>query len=116
MMLAALLLVATPADRAADPVGFDVRCLITAARLMQSQDATMRTVSLGAAMFFYGRVDTELAEGEIEHRMLREAQAMRAEDAGATMRACGEFMQVRGQFLQDVGRRVDASEQAQRTH
>jgi hypothetical protein len=116
MMLAALLLAAAPADRAADPVGFDVRCLITAARLMQSQDAAMRANALGAAMYFYGRVDSELAESEIESRMLREAQALRTEDPGAVMRACGQYIVVRGQFLQDVGRRVDAREQAQRTH
>ena len=117
MVLAALLLsTLAQAEPPPDPLTFDLRCLIVSANLRQSQDANVRAAASGATLFFFGRVDARLSDAELERRLTQEAAAVSAGDRGELTRACGAFMQARGQALIEVGQRMTAREQGSAAH
>jgi hypothetical protein len=109
MILAALLLsTLAQAEPPPDPLTFDLRCMVVASILRESQEPGVRAAGTGAALFFFGRVDARLSDAELERRLAAEAATIRPEDHGQMMRACGAFMQARGQALIAVGQRIAA--------
>jgi hypothetical protein len=111
MLLAALLLSAAVQDAPrADPVAFDLRCLIIASQLRSSGDSQTSALGMAAGLFFFGRVDARLAEAEIEARMDEEARALANVDRQTAIRACGTFMSERGRALTAIGQRLEARE------
>jgi hypothetical protein len=116
MILAALLLsTLAQAEQPPDPLTFDLRCMIVAASLRESQDANTRAAASGASLFFFGRVDSRLTEAELERRLTEESAAVLAGNRAEIMRACGAFMQVRGQAMIAIGQRMMARGRSQAT-
>jgi len=110
MFLTGLLLSAAlaQAEPRVDPITFDLRCLLLSAGLRESDNAEARSSGEKAALFFFGRVDSRVPQAQLEARLVREAQALQGLDRGAALRACGTFMQERGQLLSEIGGRLEA--------
>jgi hypothetical protein len=111
MILAALLLsVATQPGVQADPLEFDLRCLVAAGNLRNSPDPNVRAASTGVASFFFGRVDVRLSEVELQRRLAAESTGMAGVDLNQLTRDCGAFMSARGEALIRIGQRISATE------
>lgn len=117
MILAALSLAAvTPPAQAADPIGFDIRCMIATEHMREHSDAAHLAPAQSAAAFFFGRVDARLQGAELEERIMRESPNVVGQDLTPILHECGLFMQARGQAMMAVGNRISAREQAQQSH
>jgi hypothetical protein len=103
---------AAPAPPARDQLGFDIQCMLASQSASEKVDGAMRAAAQLATMFYFGRVDSVLSGAALEQRVEAEAKGLEGRPLGPLLQQCGDFMQVRGKALEDLGAKLDAREQA----
>jgi hypothetical protein len=85
-----------------DPATNDMRCIVVAGALLQSDDEQMR--SLGRANLFYylGRLQGRGDVANLDARIVDQAAKMSAADIGAEAKSCGAMFTAATQALQDL--------------
>lgn len=110
MLLAALLIAAQalPDAPPAPDTAFDIRCLLAGGLLIGAEDEEVRAAAPLFTMFYLGRVDARIPDHELESNLRREIAALDEEQLDSLLVACGEYMETRGNRLQDMGGRLES--------
>ena len=113
----ALPLLAAAAAAGADPVAFDVQCVIATQSAMEdpSLKPELKAMLMSAVTYFSGRVDAETSAADLESRLLATAKALQGQPVGPLLKQCGDFMTERGKVWTDMGGRIEAREKASHT-
>ena len=108
----ALPVLAAAAVAGADPVTFDVQCVIVTQAAMEDQSVKPepKTMLMSAVTYFSGRVDAETSAADLENRLLATATALEGRPVGPLLKECGDFMSARGKAWSDMGGRIEARE------
>ncbi|MFL6736702.1 MAG: hypothetical protein ACJ8F4_06540 [Sphingomonas sp.] len=114
MPLLALPFLAAAAVTGADPVMFDVQCVIVTQTAMQDQSIKpeLKAMLMSAVTYFSGRVDAETSTADLETRLVAGAKAIEGQPVGPLLKECGDFMSARGKAWTDMGGRIEAREKA----
>jgi hypothetical protein len=110
--LALPLAASATADVPDDPLRFDVQCLIATGHVARSGATEHRAAARSASIYYLGRLDGRGQTFDLEASLLAEAAALRGQDGGDLLRACGQLMVRRGAEVQAIGARVLARERA----
>lgn len=109
-MLAAATAAATPSAIPASAEGprtlTDVRCIIVAGSLAQSDDPDLQKVGQASLIYFWGRLEGRDATADIASRVAEEAAGMTPEAIKQQAGVCGALVTAAGQSLQDLGEAV----------
>jgi hypothetical protein len=114
MIAAGLALMAGTAVAAADPVAFDIQCVIAAQTAIQSPDLKpeLKMMLMSAVTYFSGRLDAELSAADLEARLLVESKRLEGQQIAPMLQQCGDYMEARGKVWTDIGERMKAREKA----
>lgn len=90
---------------AADPrTDADVRCMLVGMRMMTMSTAAQRANGAMLAIYYFGRIDSQITDGSVERLLEEEAgkvtEAQLREDAVR----CGRALEEKGRELQRIGR------------
>ena len=96
---------AAPAD---DPIVTDVRCIVVAGSLAQSDDADLKKLGDVSLLYFWGRLQGRSATAGIDAKVAEAATKMTADDIKAQAQTCAAMVAAAGQSLQDLGTAVQA--------
>ena len=107
-MSLAVLLLALQAG-APGSLTFDVRCMVTLGQLAQSTDPALKRAGEVGSQYYFGRFDARVDDAALEQTLRRETQNMRADQQSEMLRACGAFLERRGQRLSGIGDRISAT-------
>jgi hypothetical protein len=92
--------------RAADDLTRDdLRCAIVALSIAGSGKEA-QTVGMMSMFYYLGRLDGRTPDLDLENRLIDEIAVMKPADLKAAAQRCGAFLVVRGQKLQEVGKRL----------
>lgn len=90
--------------QAQDTTRRDVRCLaVTAAAAGTVKDPEMVTLAASASLYFLGRLEGRTPDVDWLGRAVDEFDLMSSDEAEASIRACGELMQQKGEELEARG-------------
>lgn len=106
-MSLAVLLLALQAG-APGSLTFDARCMVALGQLAQSTDPAIKRAGEVGSQYYFGRFDARVGDDALEEALRRETQGMRADQQGEMLRACGAFLERRGQRLTEIGDRISA--------
>jgi hypothetical protein len=81
----------------------DIRCVIVAGTLAQSEDPQMKTLGTASILYFWGRMEGRGDTANVSARLLAEAQKMTPDDIKVQAKTCGDMVSAAGQALQQVG-------------
>ena len=112
-MSLAVLLLALQAG-APGSLTFDVRCMVVLGQLAQSTDPAIKRAGEVGSQYFFGRFDAQVGDASLEQALRRETRDMRLDQQGEMLRACGAFLERRGQRLSEIGNRISARAPARR--
>jgi hypothetical protein len=93
-----------------DQVAFDIQCMIASQFASDKVDGAPKAAMELAVMYYFGRVDAVLSGAALETRLEEEGKAVEGKQLAPLLKSCGEFMQVHGKTLQDVGAKLQARE------
>src|SRR5688500_1604902 len=88
-------------DPAADTQSRDVRCLLIVANAEVPEDKKAAIAIVQAYLF--GRMDALSGDTDWVPTVVTEAKAMEGADRAAVARACGDFLQTKGQEMMERG-------------
>ncbi len=110
----ALPFLAAAAAAGADPVTFDVQCVIVTQTAMENQSIKpeLKAMLMSAVTYFSGRVDAETSAADLENRLVATAKALEGKPVGPLLKECGDFMTARGKAWTDIGGRIEAREKS----
>ncbi|WP_338502282.1 hypothetical protein V6R86_03885 [Sphingomonas kaistensis] len=74
------------------------------------EDKQIALANQVAAMFFMGRVDGAIAQGQLAAAAERAGEAIKGKPLGPMLIQCGDFMQQRGKIFEKIGAEVEARE------
>ena len=80
----------------------DIRCLIVAGSLSQSDDPDLQKLGTTSLLYFWGRLEGRGAIANVNARVAEEAQKMTVADLQAQTQTCGSLVNGAGQGLQDL--------------
>jgi len=101
--LSATLSLATGAHAAdADNVA-DARCLVAALALTQSPDPQAKAFAPVASLYFVGRLDGRAPDLDLEAAVIKQVNAMSADELRSELQRCGGILQARGAKLKAIG-------------
>ena len=107
LLAAALALAAIPPPASAQPddslTVSDIRCVIVAGTLAQSDDQSLKNLGTASLLYFWGRLEGRGATANAAARIIDEAHKMTADDVKAQAKTCGDMVTAAGQSLQDIG-------------
>jgi hypothetical protein len=103
-----LLAAASAADQ--DRVSFDIQCVIATQTAMANAKPEMKLMLMSAMTYFTGRVDAEIAAGELENRLVAQSKTLEGTQVGPLLQQCGAFMKARGKVWTDMGERLQSRE------
>jgi hypothetical protein len=110
MNVLALLLLAAQGTPAPSGVSFDMQCMIASQLASEQLEGAEKFATTLAAMFYFGRVDSVVADAELERRLEIEAKTIGGRPLGPILEQCGEFMKSRGETMQQIGLRLEEKE------
>jgi hypothetical protein len=91
------------------PTTADLHCLIIGMRLSGSPEAPQRQAGFIETLYYLGRVDVHAPNANLLSLVSTEIGKMKTADLVAESKRCGQFLQVRGQALQDLGKALSAN-------
>lgn len=109
----AALIAAQPVAGSAVPGSreFDMQCmLVTQQAATEVTDKNLALMTQIAAMFFMGRVDVGLGQGQLAAAGEEAATSVKGKPLGPLLQACGDFMQQRGKVFEAVGAKLTQRE------
>jgi hypothetical protein len=106
ILAAALMLGALPAAANAqtpDAVSTtDVRCVIVAGALAQSDDPQMKSIGFASLLYFWGRLEGRGASTNLAPQIVDQARKMSADDIKTQAQTCNALVTSAGQSIQDL--------------
>jgi hypothetical protein len=110
-MLAGSLSLATAARAADDQTAADVRCLAVAFGMLQSPDPQVKSIAIGASLYFVGRLRGRTPDLDLEAAMVQQVGRMPPEDVRDELQRCSGVLQDEGGKLkaiaEDLKKRAD---------
>lgn len=103
-----LLTAATPAMDA--ETHHDVRCFTALIAAADTADDAQTTAITIVAQYFYGRIDARAPNLDLESAMAAEMDNMTREELVSLLQSCSKIVEKRGQFLIDLGKRLEQRE------
>jgi hypothetical protein len=92
------------AARAADDVNAsDVRCVVVAFSLIQSQDPTVKAVAGGAILYFVGRIRGRSPTLDMEAAIAKQVNLITPQLLQTETQRCGGLLQAEGSNLRTIG-------------
>lgn len=98
-----LLTTGASAQNLGDETVGDLRCMVVAMRMSESENPVMRASGSSAMMYFLGRLDGHAPNANLEQGLADAVTTMTAEDFAAEGRRCGQIMIDRGKALTAAG-------------
>ena len=80
----------------------DVRCVIVAGSLSQSDDPDLQKLGTTSLLYFWGRLEGRGATANLDARIINEAGKMSADDMKAQAQTCAAMVSAAGEGLQDL--------------
>jgi hypothetical protein len=107
-------MLAAAAAAGTDPAAFDIQCVIATESAMQNDSLKpeVKTMLMSAMTYFSGRVDAEVASGQLEGKLTAQVKAMEGKEIGPLLKQCGDYMTARGKIWTDIGNHMEASAKA----
>jgi hypothetical protein len=107
-MAASTALIASGVAHADDPTTTDVRCIVVAGSLSQSQDPDLQKLGNVSLLYFWGRLQGRGATTGADAKVAEAASKMSADDIKTQAQTCAAMVGAAGQALQDLGTAVQA--------
>jgi len=108
LMAASTALIASGVAHADDPTTTDVRCIVVAGSLSQSQDPDLQKLGNVSLLYFWGRLQGRGATTGADAKVAEAASKMSADDIKTQAQTCAAMVGAAGQALQDLGTAVQA--------
>jgi hypothetical protein len=105
-LVVAVALIATYSRAADDETAASIRCLVVSMALSNSPDQNVKTASVLATIYWFGRLDGAGAPRDLEDQMVDLSARMKPDDIRSEAMRCGEIMRIRGKEMQDMGQRL----------
>jgi hypothetical protein len=99
-------LIASGVAHADDPTTTDVRCIVVAGSLSQSQDPDLQKLGNVSLLYFWGRLQGRGATTGADAKVAEAATRMTADDIKTQAQTCAAMVGAAGQALQDLGTAV----------
>jgi hypothetical protein len=80
----------------------DVRCVIVAGALAQSDDPQMKGIGYASLLYFWGRLEGRGATDNVAALIAAEARKMSADDLKTQAQTCNALVTGAGQSIQDM--------------
>jgi hypothetical protein len=93
---------APAADSGGDPAIADMRCIVVATALLQSDDEQMKSLGRANLFYFLGRLQGRGAVADMDNRIVDLAAKMTEDDIKAEAKTCGAVFTAAAQSLQDM--------------
>ena len=100
------------ANAAGDDTNADVRCIVVALALSQSQDDQVRSVAPAALMYFRGRIEGRSPNFDLEPAIIAAVQTMSPSSFAAESARCGGQLEIEGRTLKAIGEDLKAKADA----
>ena len=81
----------------------DIRCVIVAGTLAQSDDPQAKNLGTASLLYFWGRLEGRGDTANAAARITEQARGMTADTIKAQAKICGDQVTAAGQALQDIG-------------
>jgi len=108
LIAASTALIASGVAHADDPTTTDVRCIVVAGSLSQSQDPDLQKLGNVSLLYFWGRLQGRGATTGADAKVAEAASKMSADDIKTQAQTCAAMVGAAGQALQDLGTAVQA--------
>lgn len=103
LMLAPLLIAATPADQANLA---DAQCIVALGQLVSSENREAQEAAKMAVPYYMGRLDGRGSDPQLLALFTKTAEAMKEADLQPTLQRCAALLQQRGQEFQAMGQKM----------
>jgi hypothetical protein len=81
----------------------DIRCVIVAGTLAQSDDPQAKSLGTASLLYFWGRLEGRGDTANAAARITEQARGMTADSIKTQAKICGDQVTAAGQALQDIG-------------
>lgn len=85
-----------------DPTVNDMRCIVVAGALLQSDDEQMKSVGRASLFYYLGRMQGRGDTANMNARIVDQAAKMTEDDIKSQSRTCGAMFTAAAQSLQDL--------------
>ena len=100
--------IAAPTAFADDPTTTDVRCIVVALTLGQSDDPDLQKLGNVSLLYFWGRLQGRGATTGVDAKVSEAATKMTADDIKGQAQICAAMVGAAGQNLEDLGKAMQA--------
>ncbi|HEX5206261.1 MAG TPA: hypothetical protein VFW10_00520 [Steroidobacteraceae bacterium] len=103
IFIAVILWQIEPARASDASIDADVRCIVVALHLLASQEPRQREIGIMAGLYFFGRLDGQSPNADIEHLIKSVAAQMTDAEFKSEAVRCGKSLQTKGQEITRIG-------------